>query len=80
MINKGKFRKENSERLLFSNEITSCCMLEQKLHKSELSKQLEIPNSTFSEIMNGKKKINLQYPKSFIKNLCTCSCYLCFPN
>ena len=38
-------------------------MFEKRMNKSQLSKQLEIPNSTLSEIMNGKKKINLSIAK-----------------
>ncbi len=44
-------------------------MLEQKLNKSQLSQQLEIPNSTLSEIMNGKKKINIAIAKKLHQRL-----------
>ncbi len=50
-------------------EILEHYMLEQKLNKSQLSKQLEIPNSTLSEIMNGKKKINLAIAKKLHQKL-----------
>jgi HTH-type transcriptional regulator/antitoxin HigA len=38
-------------------------MFENRITKSQLSRQLEIPNSTLSEIMNRKKKINLAIAK-----------------
>ncbi len=34
-------------------------MHENRMNKGELSKLLEVPNSTISELMNGKKKMNL---------------------
>ena len=44
-------------------------MFENSLNKIELSKYLEIPNSTLSEIMNGKKKINLSIAKKLHQKL-----------
>lgn len=44
-------------------EILEHYMLAQKLNKKQLSQQLEISNSTLSEIMNGKKKINMAIDK-----------------
>lgn len=44
-------------------------MFEKSLNKTELSRYLEIPNSTLSEIMNGKKKINLSIAKKLNKKL-----------
>ena len=44
-------------------------MFEKGLNKVELSKHLEIPNSTLSEIMNGKKKINLSIAKKLHQKL-----------
>ena len=38
-------------------------MYEKRIRKSELSRLLEIPNSTLSEILNGKKRINLSIAK-----------------
>ena len=37
-------------------EVLEQFMFEKRINKSQLSKQLEIPNSTLSEIMNGKKR------------------------
>lgn len=50
-------------------EILEHYMLEQRLNKSQLSQQLEIPNSTLSEIMNGKKKINIAIAKKLHQRL-----------
>lgn len=44
-------------------------LLEHKINQTELSNQLEIPNSTLSEIMNGKKKINLAIAKKLHQKL-----------
>ncbi len=44
-------------------------MFENKINKVELSRYLEIPNSTLSEIMNGKKKINLAIAKKLHQKL-----------
>jgi HTH-type transcriptional regulator / antitoxin HigA len=44
-------------------------MSEKGLNKVELSKQLEVPNSTLSEIINGKKKINLSIAKKIHQKL-----------
>lgn len=44
-------------------------MYEKRINKSQLSRQLEIPNSTLSEIMNGKKKINLSIAKKLHEKL-----------
>jgi HTH-type transcriptional regulator / antitoxin HigA len=38
-------------------------MHEKRINKSELSKILEISNSTLSEILNGKRSINLKIAK-----------------
>jgi HTH-type transcriptional regulator / antitoxin HigA len=35
-------------------------MMEKRLNKSQLSNLLGVPNSTLSEIMNGKRAINLK--------------------
>lgn len=35
-------------------------MMEKRLNKSQLSNLLGVPNSTLSEIMNGKRRINLK--------------------
>ncbi|MDX2049120.1 MAG: helix-turn-helix domain-containing protein [Chitinophagaceae bacterium] len=40
-------------------EVLEHYMFEKKMNKSQLAKKLEIPNSTLSEIMSGKKKLNL---------------------
>ena len=50
-------------------EILEHYMLEQKLNKTQLSQRLEIPNSTLSEIMNGKKKINIAIAKKLHQKL-----------
>ncbi len=50
-------------------EILEHYMFEKRMNKSQLSKQLEIPNSTLSEIMNGKKKINLSIAKKLHQKL-----------
>ncbi len=39
------------------------------MNKSQISKHLEKPNSTLSEIMNGKKKINLSIAKKLHQKL-----------
>jgi len=44
-------------------------MFEHRINKNELSRQLEIPNSTLSEIMNRKKKINLSIAKKLHQKL-----------
>lgn len=44
-------------------------MFEKSMNKTELSSYLEIPNSTLSEIMNGKKKINLSIAKKLHQKL-----------
>jgi HTH-type transcriptional regulator/antitoxin HigA len=44
-------------------------MQEKKINRSELSKILEIPNSTLSEILNGKKKINLSIARKLHEKL-----------
>jgi HTH-type transcriptional regulator/antitoxin HigA len=38
-------------------------MQENGVNKTELSKRLEVPDSTLSDIINGKKKINLTIAK-----------------
>ncbi|MBA2563357.1 MAG: helix-turn-helix domain-containing protein [Chitinophagaceae bacterium] len=50
-------------------EILEHYMFEKKMNKSELAKKLEIPNSTLSEIMNGKKKINLAIARKLHQKL-----------
>ena len=40
-------------------EVLEQYMYEKKMNKTQLAKKLEIPNSTLSEIMSGKKKMNL---------------------
>ena len=50
-------------------EILEHYMFENKLNKSQLAKQLEIPNSTLSEIMSGKKKINLAIARKLHQKL-----------
>jgi len=50
-------------------EILEHYMYEKRMNKSQLSKQLEISNSTLSEIMNGKKKINLSIAKKLHEKL-----------
>ena len=50
-------------------EILEHYMFEKRMNKSQLSKELEIPNSTLSEIMNGKKKINLTIAKKLHQKL-----------
>ena len=44
-------------------------MFEKKMNKSQLAKKIEIPNSTLSEIMNGKKKINLTIARKLHQKL-----------
>ena len=44
-------------------------MFENSINKGELSKHLQIPNSTLSEIMNGKKRINLAIAKKLHEKL-----------
>lgn len=44
-------------------------MHENKLNKMQLSRILEVPNSTMSEIVNGKKKLNLSIAKKLHKKL-----------
>ena len=44
-------------------------MFEHKINKTQLSKQLEIPNSALSEIMNGKKQINISIAKKLHQKL-----------
>jgi len=44
-------------------------MFEKRINKSQLAKKLEIPNSTLSEILNGKKKINLPIAKKLHQKL-----------
>ncbi len=50
-------------------EVLEHYMFDNKINKSQLSKQLEIPNSTLSEIMNGKKKINLAIARKLHQKL-----------
>lgn len=38
-------------------------MHENKMNRVQLSQMLEVPNSTMSEIINGKKKLNLSIVK-----------------
>ncbi|EHQ27198.1 helix-turn-helix domain-containing protein [Mucilaginibacter paludis] len=44
-------------------------MHEKKMNKSQLSAFLEIPNSTLSSILNGKKKINMGIAKKLHSKL-----------
>ena len=50
-------------------DILEYYMFENKINKVELSRHLQIPNSTLSEIMNGKKRINLAIAKKLHKIL-----------
>lgn len=50
-------------------EVLEDYMFEKRMNKSQLSKQLEIPNSTLTEIMNGKKRINLSIAKKLHQKL-----------
>lgn len=50
-------------------EILEYYMFEKKMNKSQLAKTLEIPNSTLSELMNGKKKINLNIARKLHQKL-----------
>jgi HTH-type transcriptional regulator/antitoxin HigA len=50
-------------------DILEYYMFEKGINKVELSKQLEVPNSTLSEIINGKKKINLSIAKKIHQKL-----------
>ena len=44
-------------------------MAEHNINKTILSRELEIPNSTLSEIISGKRKINLSLAKKLHKKL-----------
>ncbi len=44
-------------------------MTENKLNRTTLSQQLEISNSALSDIMNGKKKINIAIAKKLHQKL-----------
>jgi HTH-type transcriptional regulator / antitoxin HigA len=44
-------------------------MQENGVNKTELSKRLEVPDSTLSDIINGKKKINLTIAKKLHEKL-----------
>lgn len=44
-------------------------MFEQKINKTELSRRLGISNSALSEILNGKKKINLNIARKLHERL-----------
>jgi HTH-type transcriptional regulator/antitoxin HigA len=44
-------------------------MYERKMNKSQFSAFLEIPNSTLSSILNGKKKININIAKKLHSKL-----------
>jgi HTH-type transcriptional regulator/antitoxin HigA len=44
-------------------------MHENRINKAQLSKILEVPNSTVSEIINGKKPINLSIAKKLHQKL-----------
>ena len=50
-------------------DILEYYMFENSINKVELSKHLQIPNSTLSEIMNGKKRINLSIAKKLHQKL-----------
>ncbi len=44
-------------------------MHEKRMNQTEFSRMLEIPDSTLSAILNGKKKINLNIAKKLHKKL-----------
>ena len=44
-------------------------MYEKKMNRTQLSKFLEIPNSTLTEIMKGKKNINMSIAKKLHNKL-----------
>lgn len=44
-------------------------MRDKRLNKTQLSKLLGVPNSTLSEIMNGKRTINLKIAKNMHERL-----------
>ncbi|MDQ6812728.1 MAG: helix-turn-helix domain-containing protein [Bacteroidota bacterium] len=50
-------------------EILEHYMFEKKINKSRLAEELELPNSTLSEILNGKKKINLSIARKLHQKL-----------
>ena len=50
-------------------DILEYYMFENSINKTALSRHLQIPNSTLSEIMNGKKKINLSIAKKLHQKL-----------
>ena len=50
-------------------EILEHYMFEKKMNKSQLARKIEIPNSTLSEIMSGKKKINLAIARKLHQKL-----------
>jgi HTH-type transcriptional regulator/antitoxin HigA len=50
-------------------EVLEDYMHENKINKAQLSKILEVPNSTVSEIISGKKRINLSIAKKLHQKL-----------
>jgi len=50
-------------------ELLKQYMFENKLNKTQLAEKIEIANSTLSEIMNGKKKINLTIARKLHQKL-----------
>ncbi|MEO5582923.1 MAG: helix-turn-helix domain-containing protein [Saprospiraceae bacterium] len=50
-------------------EILEHIMLEQKINKTQLAKTIEIPNSTLSDLLSGKKKINLSIARKLHQKL-----------
>src|SRR6478752_6742031 len=50
-------------------DILEYYMFENSINKVELSKHLQIPNSTLSEILNGKNRINLSIAKKLHQKL-----------
>jgi len=50
-------------------EILEHYMFEKKINKSKLAAELELPNSTLSDILNGKKKINLSIARKLHQKL-----------
>jgi HTH-type transcriptional regulator/antitoxin HigA len=51
------------------SEVLEYYMQENGVNKTELSRQLGVPNSTLSELISGKKKINLSIAKKLHEKL-----------
>ncbi len=66
-----EFEKEKYPMPVYTSvkDVLEYYMFENKINKVALSKFLEIPNSTLSDIMNGKKKINLSIAKKLHQKL-----------